>query len=190
MRAAMSSTRIEHHRAAFGAAQQLGDRRRVFDQRAAAARGCRAAPRWPPPVMISGARAARITSCPGTASACAIDVAEGAAADGRARRDRAAARVRAAARLCRRRGADAPCSARRRASGRPAPAPRGRCASKASRSNGDAEPAGDRGEMDERVGRAADRLQHDPARCATAAGVRRSRRRAACRGQPHRGARR
>ncbi len=87
-------------------------------------------------------------------------LAERAAGDGQRSRGAAAAAVRAAARPCRRRRGSPPCSARPRASGRPAPASRGPCGRSARGRPSTPSAAGDRGQVHDAVGRAADGQQH------------------------------
>ena len=113
-----------------------------------------------PPCGLIGFARGRITSCPSTCSARVDLLAQRAAGDGQRVEVRAAAELAQQRAARRRPGGSPPCSARPRASGRPAPAPRGRCASNASRSIVMPSAARDRGEMDDAVGRAADRQQH------------------------------
>ena len=123
--------RFEHHGAAV-CCSSFGRRRRMLDDRAAR-REVAAQHRHAASGLIGWLRG-RITSCPGTSSALATTSRKRAAGDGLRVEVDADRRARCISAARRRHSGSAPCSARPTASGRPAPAPRGRVSSNSSRS--------------------------------------------------------
>jgi hypothetical protein len=147
---------FEHHGAA-GVLQQFRARRRMLDH--GAARREIAVQHRHRAFRLDRIVRGRIASWPGTSSAPAT-TSRSVAPVMVWRRDRSDRRAAPSVSARRRHDGNAPCNARPTASGRSAPAPRGR-ACRRLRDRCDAGAVGDRGQMDEPVGRAADRLQHD-----------------------------